>query len=52
MLLQNVGFFKDGLPDRIATAMLNGAAVLTDHSKYLDENFSEYLVRAQLQFRP
>ena len=35
--------FKDGSHDRIATAMLNGAAVLTDHSKYLDENFSEYL---------
>nr|MCR4642539.1 hypothetical protein [Lachnospiraceae bacterium] len=29
--------FKDGCHDRIPTAMLNGAAVLTDHSRYLDE---------------
>ena len=43
VLLNIMPLFKDGSHDRIATAMLNGAAVLTDHSKYLDENYSEYL---------
>ncbi len=35
--------FKDGMHDRIPTSMLNGAAVLTDHSAYLDENLKDYL---------
>ncbi|WP_197027078.1 glycosyltransferase family protein [Butyrivibrio sp. MC2021] len=31
--------FKDGLHDRIPTAMLNGSAVVTDGSKYINEIF-------------
>ncbi len=33
-------WFKDGLHDRVPTAMLAGAAVLTDGSRYIDELFT------------
>ena len=39
LMLNVMPWFKNGSHDRIPTAMLNGAAVLTDHSKYLDECF-------------
>lgn len=32
-------WFKDGLHDRIPTAMMNGSAVVTDTSRYIDEVF-------------
>lgn len=32
-------WFKDGLHDRIPTAMMNGSAVATDTSRYIDEVF-------------
>ena len=32
--------FKDGLHDRIPTAMLGGAAVMTDSSRYIEESFT------------
>ncbi len=32
-------WFKDGLHDRIPTSMLNGSAVVTDTSRYINENF-------------
>ena len=34
-------FFKNGSHDRIATGMLNKAAVFTDKNKYLSEEFNE-----------
>lgn len=39
LMLNIMPWFKNGSHDRIPTAMLNGAAVLTDHSRYLDECF-------------
>ena len=39
LMLNVMPWFKNGSHDRIPTAMLNGAAVITDHSKYLDECF-------------
>ena len=37
LMLNVMPWFKNGSHDRIPTAMMSGAAVLTDHSKYLDE---------------
>ena len=34
-------WFKNGLHDRIPTAMMNGSAVVTDTSRYIDEVFTE-----------
>jgi len=34
-------WFRDGAHDRIFNSILNGAYCLTDHSKYLDEIFTE-----------
>ena len=40
LVLNVMPFFRDGSHDRIPTSLLNGAAVLTDHSKYLDETMT------------
>ena len=34
-------WFKNGLHDRIPTAMMNGSAVVTDTSRYIDEVFTK-----------
>lgn len=39
--LNTMPWFKDGAHDRIFTAMLNGAAALTDPSIYLKERFTD-----------
>ncbi len=42
VLFNVMPLFKDGSHDRIATAMLNCSAILTDHSKYLDYYCSDF----------
>ena len=39
ILLNVMPWFKDGLHDRIPTAMHNGAVCVTDSSSYIDEHF-------------
>ena len=34
-------WFKDGAHDRVFNTMLNGAVSLSDHSRFLDENFTD-----------
>ena len=40
LILNCMPWFRNGSHDRIPGGMFNGAAVLTDHSKYLDELFA------------
>ncbi|MDD5950158.1 MAG: glycosyltransferase [Lachnospiraceae bacterium] len=40
MVLNTMPWFKNGMHDRIATAMLNGAVAVTDGSGYLSRNFA------------
>ncbi len=39
IVFQDEAEFNDGAHDRVFTAMLNGAVVVSEHSKYLDEIF-------------
>lgn len=41
LALNTMPWFKDGAHDRIFTAMLQGAAALTDDSRYLREQFTD-----------
>lgn len=41
ILLNVMPWFKDGLHDRILTAMHNGAVCVTDSSSYIDEHFHD-----------
>lgn len=41
ILLNVMPWFKDGLHDRIPTAMHNGAVCVTDSSSYIDEHFQD-----------
>ena len=43
VLFNVMPLFKDGSHDRIATAMLNETAAITDHSKYLDQVCGDYI---------
>ena len=40
MVLNTMPWFKNGMHDRIATAMLNGAVAVTDGSGYLSRDFA------------
>ena len=44
IVLNIMPLFKNGSHDRIPSAMLSGSVVLTDHSKYIDEVFSDLVL--------
>ena len=41
VLFQDQAEFNDGAHDRVFTAMLNGTVVVSEYSKYLDEEFED-----------
>nr|MCR4596804.1 glycosyltransferase [Lachnospiraceae bacterium] len=43
-VLNNMAWFKDGGSERIYNAMLQGALVLTDRSRYLEKDYDDYSV--------
>ena len=42
-VLNNMAWFKDGGSERIYNAMLQGALVITDHSRYLEKEYDGIL---------
>ena len=48
VILNHSSHFKQGMHDRIPSAMLAGAAVLTDNNLYIDEVFKEGLSKGEL----